>query len=64
MDYPTTFCCHGNVDWKTKYLALHFVVRSLPVKAGGSQYELIAIATDVEPNVNEGNDGIEHMYVN
>merc|ERR1711974_3280 len=38
-----------------------FLPRSLPVKAGGSQYELIAIATDVEPNVNEGSDGIEHM---
>ena len=62
VDYPTTFCCHGNLDLNTKLLTLHFVVRSLPVKAGGSQYELIAIATDVEQNVNEGSDGIEHMY--
>lgn len=46
------------------YLTIHFGVRSLPVEAGGSQYELIAIATDVEQNINEGSDGIEHMYVN
>lgn len=45
------------------YLTINFGVRSLPVEAGGSQYELIAIATDVEQNVNEGSDGIEHMYV-
>ena len=45
-------------------VTINSVVRSLPVKAGGSQYELIAIATDVEQNVNEGNDGIEHMYDN
>ena len=43
-------------------MTIHFVVRSLPVEDGGSQYELIAIATDVEENVNEGIDGIEHMY--
>ena len=47
-----------------RIIAIHFVVRSLPVEDGGSQYELIAIATDVEQNVNEGNDGIEHMYDN
>ena len=41
---------------------LNFVFRSLPVEAGGSQYELIAIVTDVEENINEGKDGIEHMY--
>ena len=35
--------------------------RSLPVKAGGSHFELIAIVTDVEQNVTEGSDGIEHM---
>ena len=45
-------------------MTIHSVVRSLPAEAGGSQYELIAIATDVEQNVNEGNDGIEHMYDN
>ena len=45
------------------YLTINFGVRSLPVEAGGSQYELIAIATDVEQIVNEGSDGIEHMYV-
>ena len=43
---------------------INFVVRSLPAKAGGSHYELIAIVTDVDQNVNEGNDGIEHMYNN
>ena len=45
-------------------VTINSVVRSLPAEAGGSQYELIAIATDVEQNVNEGNDGIEHMYDN
>ena len=43
------------------YFTIHFGVRSLPVEAGGSRYELIAIVTDVEQNVNEGSDGIEHM---
>ena len=37
------------------------IYRSLPVKAGGSHFELIAIVTDVEQNVTEGSDGIEHM---
>ena len=65
MDFPTTFFCPGNnVDWRKEHLTIHFVVRSLPVEDGGSQYELIAIVTDVEQNVNEGNDGIEHMYDN
>ena len=62
VDFPTTFFCPGNNgDWRKEHLTIHFVVRSLPVEDGGSQYELIAIATDVEQNVNEGNDGIEHM---
>ena len=65
VDFPTTFFCPGNNgDWRKEHLTIHFVVRSLPVEDGGSQYELIAIATDVEQNVNEGNDGIEHMYDN
>ena len=44
-----------------EYLTINFGFRSLPVEAGGSKYELIAIVTDVEQNVNEGSDGIEHM---
>ena len=64
VDFPTTFCCRGNADWRKERLSINFVVRSLPVEDGGSQYELIAIVTDVEQNVNEGNDGIEHMYDN
>ena len=62
VDCPTTFCCLGNLDSKKEHK--FFFVRSLPAKAGGSQYELIAIVTDVDQNVNEGNDGIEHMYNN
>ena len=62
VDCPTTFCCLGNLDLKKEYLSINFVVRSLPAEAGKSQYELIAIVTDVEQNVNEGTDGIEHMY--
>ena len=61
VDFPTTFFYRGNGDWRKEDLTIHFVVRSLPVEDGGSQYELIAIATDVEQNVNEGIDGIEHM---
>ena len=64
VEYPITFFCHGNGAWKKEHVTINSVVRSLPVEAGGSQYELIAIATDVEQNVNEGNDGIEHMYDN
>ena len=60
VDFPITFCCRGNVDSKKAFLTLNFLVRSLP--DGGSQYELIAIVTDVEENINEGKDGIEHMY--
>ena len=60
VDCPTTFCCLGNLDSKKEH---NFVVRSLPAKAGGSHYELIAIVNDVDQNVNEGNDGIEHMYI-
>ena len=62
VDFPTTFSFRGiNVDWRKEDLTITFVVRSRPVEDGGSQYELIAIATDVEQNVNEGIDGIEHM---
>ena len=63
VDFHTTFCCLGNLDLKKEYLSINFVVRSLPAKAGGSHYELIAIVNDVDQNVNEGNDGIEHMYI-
>ena len=63
VDFPTIFFFRGNNgDWRKEDLTITFIVRSLPVEDGGSQYELIAIATDVEENVNEGSDGIEHMY--
>ena len=60
VDFPTTFCCRGKIEnWRKD-----FVARSLPFENGGSHYELIAIATDVEQDVNEGTDGIEHMWGN
>ena len=37
------------------------VARSRERADGGSLFELIAIVTDVENNVLEGSDGIEHM---
>ena len=37
------------------------VARSRNREHGGSLFELIAIVTDVDDNVFEGSDGIEHM---
>ena len=70
VDFPTTFSCRGKIEnWRKTLLPgrcrlKDFVARSLPFENGGSHYELIAIATDVEQDVNEGTDGIEHMWGN
>ena len=74
VDFHTTFSCRGKIEnWRKRKILLpghcrlkikDFVARSLPFENGGSHYELIAIATDVEQDVNEGTDGIEHMWGN
>ena len=51
------FYCQGNLYLKQEIT----VARSRNRKHGGSLFELIAIVTDVDDNVFEGSDGIEHM---